>query len=40
MHLKGHLPNFIKFSVRLLNQYSDEYEQETRKYHIYNFIHN
>jgi len=36
MHLNGHLPNFIKklstylrFSVRLLNQYSDEYERET-----------
>jgi len=36
MHIKGHLSNFIKnflldrkFSFRLLNQYSEEYEQET-----------
>ena len=35
MHLKGHLPNFIKnflsdrkFSVRLLNTLSDQYDQE------------
>ena len=35
MHLKGHLPNFIKnflsdrkFPVRLLNTLSDQYEQE------------
>jgi len=35
MHLKGHLPDFIKnflsdqkFSVRLLNTHSDQYDQE------------